>query len=56
MKIAFQNDNVQLWHGDCREWSGKADAVLTVPPYGIEGVLPQADGHKVSGLPAYPNC
>jgi len=37
MKIAFQNENVTLWHGDCREWSGKADAVLTDPPYGIEG-------------------
>ena len=35
MKIAFQNENVTLWHGDCREWSGKADAVLTDPPYGI---------------------
>jgi len=37
MKIAYENENVQLWHGDCREWSGKADAVLTDPPYGIEG-------------------
>ncbi len=37
MKIAYENENVTLWHGDCREWSGKADAVLTDPPYGIEG-------------------
>lgn len=35
MKIAFQNENVTLWHGDCREWSGKADAVVSDPPYGM---------------------
>ena len=35
MKIAFQNENVTLWHGDCREWSGKADAVISDPPYGM---------------------
>ena len=37
MKIAFQNENVTLWHGDCREWSGKADAVVSDPPYGMTG-------------------
>ena len=37
MKIAYENKNVTLWHGDCREWFGKADAVLTDPPYGIDG-------------------
>jgi len=36
MKIAFQNENVTLWHGDCREWSGKADAVVSDPPYGMD--------------------
>ena len=40
MKIAFQNENVTLWHGDCREWSGKADAVVSDPPYGM-GYKPQ---------------
>jgi DNA modification methylase len=35
VKIAFQNENVTLWHGDCREWSGKADAVISDPPYGM---------------------
>jgi len=33
MKIAYENENVQLWHGDCQEWSGKADAVVSDPPY-----------------------
>ena len=33
MKIAYQNENVTLWHGDCREWSGQADAVVSDPPY-----------------------
>jgi DNA modification methylase len=37
VKIAYQNENVTLWHGNCLEWSGKADAVLTDPPYGIDG-------------------
>ena len=36
MKIAYENENVTLWHGDCREWSGKADAVVSDPPYGID--------------------
>jgi 23S rRNA G2445 N2-methylase RlmL len=36
VKIAFQNENVTLWHGDCREWSGKADAVVSDPPYGMD--------------------
>ena len=36
MKIAYENKNVTLWHGDCREWSGKADAVVSDPPYGMD--------------------
>jgi hypothetical protein len=35
MKIVFQNKNVTLWHGDCREWHGEADAVISDPPYGM---------------------
>jgi DNA modification methylase len=38
MKIAFQNENVTLWHGDCREVIPTlhgVDAVLCDPPYGI---------------------
>jgi len=51
VKIAFQNENVTLWHGDCREWSGKADAVVSDPPYpgredlfSTEAVLPVLRG------------
>jgi site-specific DNA-methyltransferase (adenine-specific) len=41
MKIAYQNENVTLWHGDSREWSGKADAVVSDPPYpGREDLFP----------------
>ena len=36
MRIAYENENVTLWHGDCREWSGKADAVVSDPPYGMD--------------------
>ena len=37
MKIAYENENVQLWHGDCREvlpLLDKVDMVMTDPPYG----------------------
>ena len=46
MKIAYENENVQLWHGDCREWSGKADVLLTDPPY------PNNAGHFDDGIEA----
>ena len=39
MKIAFQNENVTLWHGDCREGMAampaeSVDLLWTDPPYG----------------------
>jgi DNA modification methylase len=48
VKIAFQNENVTLWHGDCREWSGKADAVVSDPPYGmnLDTDFSGMSGHK----------
>lgn len=30
----YADDRVTLYHGDCRDWSGPADAILTDPPYG----------------------
>ena len=52
MKISFQNENVTLWHGDCREWSGKADAVVSDPPYGMgwEGNQRFSGGNTRRGL------
>ena len=38
MNIAFQNENVTLWHGDCREVLPQirgVDTVLTDPPYAL---------------------
>ena len=49
MKIAYENENVQLWHGDCREWSGKADAVVSDPPYGVDWKGPQGRGVNTKG-------
>jgi len=49
MKIAYENDNVTLWHGDCREWSGKADAVISDPPYGMEWACDMTTAAKRHG-------
>ena len=49
MKIAFQNENVTLWHGDCREWSGKADAVVSDPPYGMDWTCDMTSAAKRKG-------
>ena len=38
MKIAYENENVTLWHGDCREVIPTlqgVDGVVTDPPYGV---------------------
>lgn len=31
----YEQDGITIYHGDCREWSGAADFVLSDPPYGI---------------------
>jgi len=31
----YSDDSVTIYHGDCREWDGRADALITDPPYGM---------------------
>jgi len=34
MNPYYADDHVTLYHGDLRDWTGAADAILTDPPYG----------------------
>lgn len=36
VKPYYQDDSVTIYHGDCREWMPKVDAVITDPPYGLD--------------------
>jgi len=40
----YSDDAVTIYHGDCREWMGDADAVVCDPPYGMRW-----DGRVTSG-------
>jgi DNA modification methylase len=31
----YADDAVTIYHGDCREWTGSVDAVVSDPPYGM---------------------
>lgn len=36
MNQYYADESVVIFHGDCREWDGKADVIVTDPPYGLE--------------------
>jgi site-specific DNA-methyltransferase (adenine-specific) len=38
LRFYYSDDAVTILHGDCREWSGSADAILTDPPYGRDAM------------------
>jgi len=46
LRIAYEAPGVLLLHGDCREWSGKADVLFSDPPY------PNNAGHFDDGIEA----
>ena len=35
MKLYYQEKGIEIWHGDCRDWGGDADVLITDPPYGV---------------------
>jgi len=36
METVKLSDNVTIIHGDCQDWAGEADAVISDPPYGMD--------------------
>jgi site-specific DNA-methyltransferase (adenine-specific) len=50
----YSDDLVEIYHADCREWSGEFSAVLTDPPYGRDAMDLWAALAEIAGdgLPA----
>jgi site-specific DNA-methyltransferase (adenine-specific) len=57
MKTYYKDHSVVIYHGDCREWDGKADVIVTDPPYGLEFMGKEWDKLLVSDRHIdYPSC
>ncbi len=39
----YQDDLVTIWHGDARDWTERADVLITDPPYGVGLVTKTSD-------------
>jgi len=57
VKLYYQDSAVEIWHGDCRDWDGSADVIVTDPPYGLEFMGKEWDKLLVKDRHVnYPSC
>jgi len=49
----YADELVTIWHGDCREWMPKADAVVSDHPYGMGWDGRISSGPNTTGVPGF---